>query len=108
MTARLNTADDLLKLPGAEPLAVRVIDRTGCRKPTPPKKEELVIPAPMDGVTYTYSEVAAFCGCARGTICGWVAKRGLKSLKLPKGHISPGALCAFLEEANDVSVSIRG
>jgi len=104
--------------PANAPAEMRDRRRPG-PEPPPPERElpraELVLPAPREGITYSQGEVAELCGVALTTVTDW-ACRGvicdgdcvrLPTMRVPRGHVAPGALAVFLEAVNDVKVKIE-
>lgn len=86
--------------------------KTGGLAVSPPTWE--ISPPSNGALVYTVDEVAAITGAARTTVLGWVS-RGLRvggrpvklhSLRVPRGRIAPGALCAFLGAVNGIQVTV--
>lgn len=83
--------------------------------PPSPSPDVWQIPGPRDGVTYSASEVAEISGTKLSTVRAWIS-RGLavgsgwvrlRTLRVPRGRITPAALCEFLAAVNDVDVRIH-
>jgi len=88
------------------------------REPAPPipARPPWLIPGPADGVSYSQQEVATLCKVRVKTVQNWrvrgvcVHGRQVRLVTMyagRKGEVSPGALCAFLGEANGLEVKIR-
>ena len=74
------------------------------------------LPAPQDGVTYTYAEVAAMTGVTKATVQSWIhhgvqvgrERVRLSKLHVPRARILPGDLASFLSSVNGVDVGVEG
>ena len=85
-------------------------------EPVDGEKAVWFIPRPEDGMAYTRGELARLCGIQPQTVQVWMS-RGLKapdgrmakleSLRVPRGRITPAALCRFWGLVNGVTVRMR-
>ena len=77
--------------------------------------EPLRIPGPANGMWYSAPEVAELLGRSKKTIRDWIAtglmRHGqrvkLRSMRVPRGCISPAELCRFLEAINEQKVEVQ-
>jgi transposase len=66
-------------------------------------------------MSYSKAEVGAIAGVSVATTKGWVSrgrtsgggKVRLRTLRAPRGKVSPGALCSFLAAVNGIPVRVR-
>jgi hypothetical protein len=79
--------------------------------PGPAQSGPWKLPAPASGGTYTQTELAALLNVKVCTVRDWVARgnRGirLQTLRAPRGRLTPGAVCEFLEAVNGIEVGIE-
>jgi hypothetical protein len=114
---------ELAELPGAEEIIHDLGSRIVMKRLKEPITEEEVshwlIPGPIDRIAYSAQEIADMFGKKLLTIRHWIvvglkpadgdsdALVRLQTLRMPRGRITPAALCAFLGAVNGVRVKVK-